>query len=207
MTWIDLGEIELEPDWLYFPLPGNLFRFRFPQTSDTRLQIAFYEELDQERILFGSRVVSLNQLVAIAHLSHVYEANATGFAIKPLFGAIPPFNLEIQMSINNVGASYQPDPATTIAATIPDLAANVAEQLLAANPDRKFAAIVNNSLSDVTIILGEPTGAANGKGIILKGGGGSVTISANSDIWWKGAISAMSANAVAAGLLSVVEGS
>lgn len=206
MTWTDLGEIELEPDWMYFPVPGNLFRFNFPSISDARLTIAFYEEVGEEKFLFGSRVISLTNRLAIFHLDHIYQSSATGFAIKPLFKTIPLFNLEIQqMTLNNV-ANLTQQPATTITDSTPALTAATALQLLAANANRKYASIVNNSASDVTIQLGPVAGAAVGKGIVLKPGGSSVLIGPATPINWLGAISAISAGAVAAGQLSVSEG-
>ncbi|MEH2287172.1 hypothetical protein [Nostoc sp.] len=49
-----------------------------------------------------------------------------------------------------------------------DLAANVGDTVLDANSNRQYAAFINNSSSDITLILGDKSKGAIGKGIVLR---------------------------------------
>lgn len=51
------------------------------------------------------------------------------------------------------------------------LTANRAATVAEANPKRAYAAFINNSEADITLILGETTDRVPGKGIILKPNG------------------------------------
>jgi hypothetical protein len=51
------------------------------------------------------------------------------------------------------------------------LTANRAATVADANPKRAYAALINNSGADITLILGETTDRVFGKGIILKPSG------------------------------------
>ena len=72
------------------------------------------------------------------------------------------------------------------------LVANVATLLLPANPLRAYAAIINNSMTEVTIVLADRTKTAINKGIILKPRGGSFEI--NSANLYVGNVSAIAAD-------------
>ena len=72
------------------------------------------------------------------------------------------------------------------------LTGGVADILLNANNTRSYAAFVNNSSVDITLILGDRTNAAIGKGIILKPRGGSYEI--NSNNLYIGKVSAIATN-------------
>lgn len=72
------------------------------------------------------------------------------------------------------------------------LTSNIADVILNANSARSYAAFINNSSVDITLILGDKTNAAVGKGIILKPRGGSYEI--NSNNLYIGKISAIATN-------------
>lgn len=201
--WELVGDFNLSRDWIYIPTSGNFFRFEFFFNGSIECDLAQFEEINGSKFLLEP--LTIRSLKAIYRLETPYPMLERGIALRLINRDYGSVRIH-KMSINNPGSVTAPNPATTIADSIPDLAANTAEQLLAANPDRKFASIVNNSGSDITIILGETTGAVLGKGILLKGGGGSVVISPNADIWWQGPISAIAGGAISAGQLGVVEG-
>jgi hypothetical protein len=56
--------------------------------------------------------------------------------------------------------------------------ANAPVTILKANPKRAYAALINNSAFDITLILGSNKDGAINKGIILKPRGGSFEITA-----------------------------
>ncbi|OUL19553.1 hypothetical protein BV372_33460 [Nostoc sp. T09] len=70
------------------------------------------------------------------------------------------------------------------------LVANAKAEVLNANTDRRYAAFINNSTVDITLILGSPEDGAINKGIILKPRG-SYEINANN--LYLGKVSAVSA--------------
>ncbi|MEH2088038.1 hypothetical protein [Nostoc sp.] len=72
------------------------------------------------------------------------------------------------------------------------LTGNISDIVLNANSARAYAAFINNSSIDITLILGDKTNAAIGKGIILKPRGGSYEI--NSNNLYIGKISAIATN-------------
>lgn len=72
------------------------------------------------------------------------------------------------------------------------LAGNTPDVVLNANSVRAYAAFINNSSIDITLILGDKTNAAIGKGIILKPRGGSYEI--NSNNLYIGKVSAIATN-------------
>lgn len=61
------------------------------------------------------------------------------------------------------------------------LIANSAGEILAANSERKYASFINNSVVDITLILGATNKAQLNKGIILKPGG-SYEINSNKNL-------------------------
>ncbi|MBD2416066.1 hypothetical protein H6G80_03145 [Nostoc sp. FACHB-87] len=71
------------------------------------------------------------------------------------------------------------------------LTANNTSVILAANELRTYALLTNNSLIDITIILGEIEIATPGLGIVIKPGG---NYEINLDNLYKGVITAVSAN-------------
>lgn len=73
-----------------------------------------------------------------------------------------------------------------------DLTGNVADTVLNANGNRQYAAFINNSLYDITLILGDKTKGGVNRGIVLKPRGGSYEINQNN--LYVGKISAISAN-------------
>ena len=108
------------------------------------------------------------------------------------------------MSINNVGSvninTQTFEKATSAANTTVALTANTLALVAAANTNRKFLHVTNNSAIDATISLGAT--AVAGSGNIVKGGGGSFSIT-QMDMY-TGAVSAIAASAIS---LSVCEGS
>ncbi|MEH2377615.1 MAG: hypothetical protein V7K27_01740 [Nostoc sp.] len=72
------------------------------------------------------------------------------------------------------------------------LTANISDVVLNANTTRSYAAFVNNSSVDLTLVLGDKTNALINKGIILKPHGGSYEI--NSTNLYIGKISAIATN-------------
>lgn len=114
------------------------------------------------------------------------------------------------MPISNPGSvsvsTAQPFNTATNASVA--LTANTAVQVLAANVNRKYVGIVNNSAFDVTLCLGgtttsgTTTGVTLNQGIILKGGGGG--FESIPPALYTGQISAICASAAS---LAVVEGS
>ncbi|MBD1836134.1 hypothetical protein H6F61_26480 [Cyanobacteria bacterium FACHB-472] len=101
------------------------------------------------------------------------------------------------MPISNPGSVILPTFSAASNVSVA-LTAATSTSLLAANPNRKFAAIVNNGSVDVTVALGST--ATAGAGIVLKGGGGSFEIDSP---LYLGAVSAIAASATSVG---VVEG-
>ncbi|BAY77957.1 hypothetical protein NIES25_44270 [Nostoc linckia NIES-25] len=83
------------------------------------------------------------------------------------------------------------------------LAANASDVVLNNNSARAYAAFVNNSSSDITLILGDKKDAAVGKGIILKPRGGSYEI--NSTNLYVGKVSAISLNASKLSFVECIE--
>ena len=206
--WEIVGNFVLSDEWGFVPTEANFFRFNFADTDTKRGLIAQYEEIDGQKFLYQIREFSNDPNRLILQMEPPYPMQNRGIALKTIWGDT--ISLELAtMAINNPGSvSTVNNLATAIADSIPALTANTAAQLLAANTNRKFVTIVNNNTTgvDVTIILGGTAGAALGKGIVLKAGGGSLTISPYSDVWWTGAISAIAGSAVSAGQLGVVEG-
>ncbi|MEH2139900.1 hypothetical protein [Nostoc sp.] len=72
------------------------------------------------------------------------------------------------------------------------LTGNISDVVLSANSGRSYAAFINNSSIDITLILGDKANAAVGKGIILKPRGGSYEI--NSNNLYIGKVSAIATN-------------
>lgn len=99
--------------------------------------------------------------------------------------------------INNVAnnvVSSSPTKATFDSCTHGDksLIANSAAEIIAANSERQYAAFVNNSTIDITLILGETSKAALNKGIVLRPGG---SYEINSNNLYIGAVSAIAKTA------------
>lgn len=80
--------------------------------------------------------------------------------------------------INNVSAGESSNGFSTCENNDKALSANVKTQIVDANPDRKYAAFINNTNVDVTLILGDNTQGGINKGIVLKPRG-SYEINAN----------------------------
>ncbi|AFY31603.1 hypothetical protein [Calothrix sp. PCC 7507] len=72
-----------------------------------------------------------------------------------------------------------------------DLTANTGDTVLNANTNRQYAAFQNNSLYDVTLILGDKSKGGIGKGIVLKPRG---SYEINQMNLYVGRVSAISAN-------------
>lgn len=72
-----------------------------------------------------------------------------------------------------------------------DLNATVGDTILNANSNRQYAAFINNSSSDITLILGDKSKGAIGRGIVLKPRG---SYEINQSNLYIGRISAISAN-------------
>lgn len=80
--------------------------------------------------------------------------------------------------INNVSPGESSNRFTTCNHDEKSLSANAKTEIINANPERKYAAFINNSSVDITLILGDTTQGAINKGIILKPRG-SYEINAN----------------------------
>lgn len=202
--WELVGDFNLSRDWIYIPTSGNFFRFEFFFNGSIECDLAQFEAINGSKFILDP--LTIRSLKAIYQLNAPYPMLERGIALRLTnrdYGTVRIY----EMTINNPGSVQTVNNlATAIATTAPALTANTALQLLAANPNRKFAAIVNNSPVDVTIVLGGTAGAVVGTGIVLKSGGGSLSISPVADIWWQGAISAIAGGAISAGQLGVVEG-
>lgn len=72
-----------------------------------------------------------------------------------------------------------------------DLTATVGDAVLNANSIRQYAAFINNSSSDITLILGDKSKGAIGRGIVLKPRG---SYEINQSNLYVGRVSAISAN-------------
>lgn len=72
------------------------------------------------------------------------------------------------------------------------LTGNVGDTVLDANSNRQYAAFINNSLYDITLILGDKSKGGINKGIVIKPRGGSYEI--NQINLYVGKVSAISAN-------------
>ncbi|MBD2519961.1 hypothetical protein H6G93_34470 [Nostoc sp. FACHB-973] len=73
-----------------------------------------------------------------------------------------------------------------------DLVGNVGDTVLNPNSNRQYAAFINNSLYDITLILGDKSKGGINKGIVVKPRGGSYEI--NQVNLYVGKVSAISAN-------------
>lgn len=80
--------------------------------------------------------------------------------------------------INNVSAGESSNGFSTCTNTDKSLSANTKAEIIDANPNRKYAAFINNSSVDITLILGDTSQGAINKGIVLKPRG-SYEINAN----------------------------
>jgi hypothetical protein len=74
---------------------------------------------------------------------------------------------------------------------VKDLTANIGDTILNANSNRQYAAFINNSSSDITLILGDKSKGAIGRGIVLKPRG---SYEINQSNLYIGKVSAISAN-------------
>jgi hypothetical protein len=95
--------------------------------------------------------------------------------------------------INNVANVVSSSPTKTTFDTCThgdkSLIANSAAEIIPANSERKYAAFLNNSTVDITLILGETNKAALNKGIVLRPGG---SYEINSNNLYVGVVSAIS---------------
>lgn len=96
--------------------------------------------------------------------------------------------------INNVSSIESAPSFDTCINADKSLNKDVAAIVINANPARRYAAFINNSNVDITLILGESNQGSIGKGIILKPRGGSYEIDANN--LYVGRVCAISAVAV-----------
>ncbi|MEH1838135.1 MAG: hypothetical protein V7L20_05105 [Nostoc sp.] len=69
--------------------------------------------------------------------------------------------------INNVSAIEKSNKFATCVNDDKSLSANVKTEILKANPNRKYAAFINTSSVDITLILGDTDQGGINKGIIL----------------------------------------
>lgn len=90
--------------------------------------------------------------------------------------------------INNVASSSAIAVFSNCTHSDKSLIANSAAEILIAKSERKYAAFVNNSTVEITLILGETSKAALNKGIVLKPGG---SYEINSNNLYIGAVSAI----------------
>ncbi|BBD60598.1 hypothetical protein NIES2109_33970 [Nostoc sp. HK-01] len=90
--------------------------------------------------------------------------------------------------INNVASSSPIAVFDSCTHSDKSLIANSAAEILAAKSERKYAAFINNSSVEITLILGETNKAALNKGIVLKPGG---SYEINSNNLYVGAVSAI----------------
>jgi hypothetical protein len=90
---------------------------------------------------------------------------------------------------NNVVSSSPKTTFDTCTHSDKSLIANSAAEIIAANSERKYAAFINNSTVDITLILAETSKAALNKGIILRPGG---SYEINSNNLYVGVVSAIS---------------
>lgn len=74
---------------------------------------------------------------------------------------------------------------------IKDLTANIGDTVLNANASRQYAAFMNNSSADITLILGDKSKGAVNRGIVLKPRGNYEITQVN---LYVGRVSAISAN-------------
>ncbi|OUL34103.1 hypothetical protein [Nostoc sp. 106C] len=92
--------------------------------------------------------------------------------------------------INNISVSESNNRFNSCEGDEKVLVANTKAEVLNQNTDRKYAAFINNSVVDITLILGSTEKGAINKGIILKPRG-SYEINANN--LYLGKVSAVSA--------------
>lgn len=95
------------------------------------------------------------------------------------------------MSINNSSNTVVVTKFSNCTHGEKDLIANISDTILNANSDRQYAAFINNSIFDITLILGDKSKGGIGKGIILKPRG---SYEINQSNLYIGKISAISAN-------------
>ena len=80
--------------------------------------------------------------------------------------------------INNVSPAEKSNKFATCTNDEKSLSANVKAEILKTNPNRKYAALINTSGVDITLILGDTDQGGINKGIILNPRG-SYEINAN----------------------------
>lgn len=93
--------------------------------------------------------------------------------------------------INNVSANELSNKLTTCTNDEKSLSVNSTAEILKANPNRKYSAIINNSSVDITLILGDTNQGGIGKGIILNPRG---SYEINASNLYLGKVSAISAS-------------
>ncbi|MBD2354745.1 hypothetical protein H6G41_08900 [Tolypothrix sp. FACHB-123] len=106
------------------------------------------------------------------------------------------------MAINNVLIGESNNKFDTCTNDDKNLVANIKTEILKANAERKYAAFINNSSVDITLILGTADRGAINKGIILKPRG---SYEVNSQNLYLGAVFAVSAFAAKLTFVECVE--
>ncbi|MCC5641345.1 hypothetical protein LC593_37245 [Nostoc sp. CHAB 5844] len=104
--------------------------------------------------------------------------------------------------INNVASNTAIAVFDTCTHGDKSLIANSATEILTAKSERKYAAFINNSTIEITLVLGETNKAALNKGIILKPGG---SYEINSNNLYIGVVSAIAKIACKLSFVECVE--
>ncbi|MBE8968377.1 hypothetical protein IQ277_19765 [Nostocales cyanobacterium LEGE 12452] len=93
--------------------------------------------------------------------------------------------------INNSSNTIEVAKFSNCTHGVKDLTATVGDTVLNANSSREYAAFINNSSSDITLVLGDKSKGAIGRGIVLRPRG---SYEINQSNLYIGKVSAISAN-------------
>lgn len=104
--------------------------------------------------------------------------------------------------LNNPDNTSEPNKFSICTNGEKQLNANTGDILLDTNTNRQYAIIMNNSLYDITLILGDKSKGAIGKGIVLKPKG---NYEINSNNLYIGKVSAISTSSCKVSFVECVE--
>lgn len=214
MAWEAFNQIDLNQNWQYTDdTDAEYFLFRHSILGAVaRCLICQASIIENEYIHFQIREISANQN-EVWHIPKpsIFTNRRLGFC--QVYGPLN-WNIKIDsfMPLGNIGSvSVSPNTFSTASNAKLDYAANTSIVALLANANRKYAIFVNNTASDVTLVLGgtptgtptvggPATGVTAGSGIILIGKGAFYEITPTNT--YTGVVSLIASSA---GSLGVVE--
>lgn len=216
MAWIPLNQLTLTDVWQFTDeTESEFFQIRHSNIgSVARALVCQGTIINEQMFLYQIREMSANQNeIWKIEKPPIFDNRRLGFC--QIYGETD-WSIQVEefMGINNPGSvSVTNNNFATATNASVAYTANTGVVVLPANPNRKYAAFVNNSATEATLTLGgtsaanpivsgsTATGVTIGSGIPLVGKGGSYEIKPEN--LYTGIVSIISASA---GSLSVVEG-